>query len=69
MAWKGARDAGEEAAGAAAARRVGMAVEEVLPVQPFDASENRHLHVFRKISPTPPGFPRRPGMARKRPLG
>jgi 16S rRNA (guanine527-N7)-methyltransferase len=68
VAWKGARDAGEEAAGAEAARQVGMAVETVLPVQPFAASENRHLHVFRKISPTPPGFPRRPGMARKRPL-
>jgi 16S rRNA (guanine527-N7)-methyltransferase len=69
VAWKGARDAAEEAAGAEAARQVGMAVKEVLAVQPFAASENRHLHVFRKISPTPPGFPRRPGMARKRPLG
>ena len=69
VAWKGARDADEEAAGAEAARQVGMAAEAVLPVQPFEASENRHLHVFRKISPTPAGFPRRPGMARKRPLG
>jgi 16S rRNA (guanine527-N7)-methyltransferase len=25
--------------------------------------------VLRKVAPTPPGFPRRPGMARKRPLG
>ena len=24
--------------------------------------------VLRKLGPTPPGFPRRPGMARKRPL-
>ena len=69
VAWKGARDADEEAAGAAAARELGMAVEEVLAVRPFESSENRHLHVFRKISPTPAGFPRRPGMARKRPLG
>jgi 16S rRNA (guanine527-N7)-methyltransferase len=69
VAWKGARDAGEEAAGAEAARQVGMAVDDVLAVEPFDASENRHLHVFRKISPTPPEFPRRPGMASKRPLG
>lgn len=69
VAWKGARDAREEAAGAAAAREVGMAVKEVLPVQPFPSSENRHLHVFRKISPTPAGLPRRPGMAGKRPLG
>jgi 16S rRNA (guanine527-N7)-methyltransferase len=69
VAWKGARDAAEEAAGAEAARQVGMAVQGVLPVQPYPSSENRHLHVFRKISPTPAGFPRRPGMARKRPLG
>jgi 16S rRNA (guanine527-N7)-methyltransferase len=68
VAWKGARDANEEAAGAEAARQVGMAAADVLPVQPFEASENRHLHVFRKISPTPAGFPRRSGMARKRPL-
>jgi 16S rRNA (guanine527-N7)-methyltransferase len=68
VAWKGARDAVEEGAGAAAAEKVGMAVKEVLPVQPYPSSENRHLHVFRKISPTPAGFPRRAGMARKRPL-
>jgi 16S rRNA (guanine527-N7)-methyltransferase len=69
VAWKGARDAAEEAAGAAAAGEVGMAVDEVLPVKPYPSSENRHLHVMRKISPTPDGFPRRAGMARKRPLG
>lgn len=69
VAWKGVRDPAEEAAGAAAALRLGMAVKEVLPVQPFPSSENRHLHVFRKVAPTPAGFPRRPGMARKRPLG
>jgi 16S rRNA (guanine527-N7)-methyltransferase len=69
VAWKGARDASQEASGAAAAEKVGMAVEEVLPVQPYPASENRHLHVFRKIAPTPDRFPRRAGMARKRPLG
>ena len=26
------------------------------------------LLVLRKLGPTPPGFPRRPGMAKKRPL-
>jgi hypothetical protein len=26
------------------------------------------LLLVRKVAPTPPGFPRRPGMARKRPL-
>jgi 16S rRNA (guanine527-N7)-methyltransferase len=68
VAWKGARDPEEEGAGAAAAAKVGMAAEEVLPVQPYPASENRHLHVFRKVAPTPDRFPRRAGMARKRPL-
>jgi 16S rRNA (guanine527-N7)-methyltransferase len=68
VAWKGARDAAEEAAGAAAAERVGMAAEEVLFVKPYPASENRHLHVYRKVAPTPPEFPRRAGMARKRQL-
>lgn len=68
VAWKGARDADEEAAGAAAAERLGMAVQEVRAAKPFPASENRHLHVLRKVAPTPEGFPRRAGMARKRPL-
>jgi 16S rRNA (guanine527-N7)-methyltransferase len=69
VAWKGARDAEEEASGAAAAAELGMAVEDVLSVEPYPGSINRHLHVFRKISPTPERFPRRAGMARKRPLG
>ena len=69
VAWKGARDEAKEAAGAAAAEQMGMAPAAVLPVQPYPASENRHLHVYRKVAPTPPGFPRRAGMARKRPLG
>jgi 16S rRNA (guanine527-N7)-methyltransferase len=68
VAWKGVRDEVEEAAGAAAAEKVGMAGEAVVPVRPYPASENRHLHVYRKIAPTPERFPRRAGMARKRPL-
>jgi 16S rRNA (guanine527-N7)-methyltransferase len=68
VAWKGARDAAEEAAAAAAAEKLGMAVKEVRPVDPYPASENRHLHVFEKVGPTPDGFPRRAGMAKKHPL-
>jgi 16S rRNA (guanine527-N7)-methyltransferase len=37
-------------------------------VVPYDGSERRTLHVLRKIDETPPGFPRRPGIATKRPL-
>lgn len=69
VAWKGARDAGEEEHGRRAAAALGLEVSEVLRVEPFEGARDRHLHVFRKISPTPPGFPRRTGMARKRPLG
>jgi 16S rRNA (guanine527-N7)-methyltransferase len=32
------------------------------------AKERDGLLVLPKLEPTPPGFPRRPGMARKRPL-
>jgi 16S rRNA (guanine527-N7)-methyltransferase len=68
VAWKGRRDPDEERDGAAASARLGMEIEEIRPVAPFPAARARHLVVVRKIAPTPPGFPRRPGMARKRPL-
>jgi 16S rRNA (guanine527-N7)-methyltransferase len=68
VAWKGRRDQAEESDGRAAAAKLGMAIEEILPVAPFPDASSRHLVVARKIAPTPPGFPRRPGMARKRPL-
>ena len=69
VAWKGARDAGEEGAAAGAALKLGLRGEEVRAVTPFPGARNRHLHVFRKVAPTPAGIPRRPGMAAKRPLG
>jgi 16S rRNA (guanine527-N7)-methyltransferase len=69
VAWKGARDAAEEAGAAAAAERLGMRPRGVERVSPFEGAENRHLHVYEKLEPTPENIPRRPGMARKRPLG
>jgi 16S rRNA (guanine527-N7)-methyltransferase len=69
VAWKGVRSADEERAGARAAAEVGLEPEEVLRVEPFEGARDRHLHVFRKIAPTPGRFPRRAGMAAKRPLG
>jgi 16S rRNA (guanine527-N7)-methyltransferase len=69
VAWKGARDASEEAAASKAADKLGMQLREVLRVQPFAGARERHLHVLAKAAATPEGFPRRPGMARKRPLG
>ena len=69
VAWKGARDEAEELAGRAAAEELGLEADEPLRVVPFPAARARHLHVFRKVAPTPARFPRRAGMARKRPLG
>jgi 16S rRNA (guanine527-N7)-methyltransferase len=68
VAWKGARDPAEEAAGAKAAAEVGLEPESVVEVQPYAESRNRNLHVYRKVVATPERFPRRPGMAAKRPL-
>jgi 16S rRNA (guanine527-N7)-methyltransferase len=49
----------------AAAREVGGGTPEVVP---FPGTERRQLLVFAKVAPTPDRFPRRPGVARKRPL-
>lgn len=68
VAWKGSRDAGEERAGAIAAEALGLESRGVTPVRPFKGSRERHLYVYRKASATPERFPRRPGMAVKRPL-
>jgi 16S rRNA (guanine527-N7)-methyltransferase len=69
VAWRGRPDRDAEATGAGAAAQVGLEPGEVRQVEPYSAARDRHLHVFRKTTPTPPRFPRRPGIARKRPLG
>ncbi len=68
VAWKGARDPEQESAGATAAAHLGLRPADVLQVTPYPESRNRHLHVFEKVNPTPERFPRRAGMAAKRPL-
>ena len=68
VAWKGRRDADEERDAVAAAGELGLAIEEIRAVHPYPGADHRHLHVLRKVAPTPERFPRRPGMARKRPL-
>jgi 16S rRNA (guanine527-N7)-methyltransferase len=69
VAWKGRRDDQEERPAAAAAEQLGLALDEIRAVHPYPDAEHRHLYVLRKVAPTPERFPRRPGMARKRPLG
>ncbi len=68
VCWKGTVEAAEEADGRHAAAVLGLSAPEVVPVAPYPGSQRRALWVFRRAGPLPPGFPRRPGMATKRPL-
>ena len=68
VAWKGRRDPVEEADGAAAAAQVAMEPAAVARVQPFPEARDRHLYLYLKVGSTPNGYPRRAGMAAKRPL-
>jgi 16S rRNA (guanine527-N7)-methyltransferase len=69
VAWKGKRDPDEEQQLGRAADQLSMHPETILDVGDRAGSKHRHLHVLRKLGPTPEGLPRRPGMAKKRPRG
>ncbi len=69
IAWKGKRDADEEQQLERAAEQLAMRSERILDVGDRAGSKHRHLHVLRKLGPTPDNIPRRPGMAKKRPRG
>lgn len=67
IAWKGRPE--DEAVAAAAAEVLGMEAGPVVQTQPYPSSRNRRLYLYRRVRPVPDSIPRRPGMARKRPLG
>jgi 16S rRNA (guanine527-N7)-methyltransferase len=67
--WRGRRSADEEEAALRAAEELGLDRVEIRKVAPFEDARDHHLHVFMKTAETPERFPRRPGLARKRPLG
>lgn len=69
VAWKAAIGPDESAAATVASAELRLAPVEVRRVEPYAGAGDRTLHVFRKAGPTPRRFPRRPGMAVKRPLG
>jgi 16S rRNA (guanine527-N7)-methyltransferase len=69
VAWKGAVADPEATAGARAAGALGLSAPRAIRIEPYAGSVAHQLYVFRKVAPTPPGFPRRAGAARKRPLG
>jgi 16S rRNA (guanine527-N7)-methyltransferase len=69
VAWKGRRNHAEETQAAAAADTLGLESEPPREVRPYPASRHRHLYLYRRVRTIPAGFPRRSGLAAKRPLG
>jgi 16S rRNA (guanine527-N7)-methyltransferase len=69
IAWRGRRDDQDEARSSRAADLLGLQLEEVRAVHPYADVQARHLYLFSKVMETPDRFPRRPGVAAKRPLG
>jgi 16S rRNA (guanine527-N7)-methyltransferase len=66
--WRGAREEEDERAAGRAAGELGMELLEIRRVEPWSGAREHHLHVYTKEHATPARFPRRAGMARKRPL-
>ncbi len=67
--WRGRRYSEEERSSAAAAELLGLRLESIQRVEPYEGVRDHHLHVYLKVEETPERFPRRAGMARKKPLG
>ena len=68
VAWKATVAEDERRDGDAAALAVGMRLDEIVEAKPFESAENRTLHVYSKVAETPAKYPRRAGIATKRPL-
>jgi 16S rRNA (guanine527-N7)-methyltransferase len=66
--WRGQRNQDEEHAAVEAAGLLGLERESIRRVEPFDGVRDHHLHVYLKLRETPDRFPRRVGVARKKPL-
>jgi 16S rRNA (guanine527-N7)-methyltransferase len=67
--WRGRRNAEEETLAACAAEQLGLRLLEIRHTEPYEAARHHHLHVYVKAEETPSRFPRRVGVARKRPIG
>jgi 16S rRNA (guanine527-N7)-methyltransferase len=67
--WRGRRNTEGEAAAHHAAGLLGLRLREIRHTEPYEGALHHHLHVYEKVAETPPRFPRRAGVARKRPLG
>jgi 16S rRNA (guanine527-N7)-methyltransferase len=68
IAQKGESPTAEVEAAQKAIVTLGGRVKDIQPVTVPGLDGVRHMVVLEKVSPTPPKYPRRPGMPAKRPL-
>lgn len=69
IAQKGKKNEEEVMRGAAAAKVLGGEIEKIIKVEVPYVQGERHLVVVAKVQETPPDFPRRAGLPKRRPLG
>jgi 16S rRNA (guanine527-N7)-methyltransferase len=69
VAWTGKREPELEDQASRAAAVLGLSPPVVAATAPFPGAQHHNLHLMSKLMDTPSQYPRRPGMARKRPLG
>ena len=65
---RGAREGGDENSAADVALELGGRLDSVTPVESYPGSKNLNVWILVKSVATPKRFPRRPGIAKKRPL-
>ncbi len=66
--WRGRRDPEEESLASESGELLGLRRDLIRRVEPYEGVRDHHLHVFTKVRETPSRFPRRAGMASKKPL-
>jgi 16S rRNA (guanine527-N7)-methyltransferase len=66
--WRGRLAPTTAGASRHAADVLGLSALEVRQVKPFADATHHYLHLYLKVRATPEQFPRRPGVARKRPI-
>jgi 16S rRNA (guanine527-N7)-methyltransferase len=69
VAWRGRPDREQERSAVRAAAELGLEARDPVRSDPYAGSCDHHLHLYVKVMPTPARFPRRTGIASKRPLG
>lgn len=67
--WRGRRDVDAQRSARVAAAQLGLEQADSVRVEPYEGAQHHTLDLYVKVRDTPDRFPRRAGIARKRPLG